>query len=111
MSLPQPEIRNSRPETRDILHIDADAFFASVEQGFATPLRNKPVIVGGTADQRGVVHTASYEARKLGVRTGMPLGQARRLVPHATFLKGNFEKCPIGWRNTLKMFRAKWKPR
>jgi DNA polymerase-4 len=78
-------------ETRNILHIDADAFFASVEQGFAPPLRGKPVIVGGTEDQRGVVHTASYEARKVGVRTGMPLSQAKRLVPQATFLKGNFE--------------------
>ncbi|MFQ5753709.1 MAG: hypothetical protein ACE5HI_17100, partial [bacterium] len=74
-----------------ILHIDADAFFASVEQGFSPPLRGKPVIVGGTENQRGVVHTASYDARKLGVRTGMPLGQAKRLVPKATFLKGNFE--------------------
>ncbi|NIR51621.1 DNA polymerase IV, partial [candidate division KSB1 bacterium] len=76
---------------RTILHIDADAFFASVEQGFAPPLRNQPVIVGGTEDQRGVVHTASYNARKMGVRTGMPLSQAKRLVPQATFLKGNFE--------------------
>ena len=76
---------------RTILHIDADAFFASVEQGFIPLLRNKPVIVGGTEDQRGVVHTASYEARKLGVYTGMPLGHARRLVPQAVFLKGNFE--------------------
>lgn len=76
---------------RIILHIDADAFFASVEQGFAPPLRNRPVIVGGTADQRGVVHTASYDARKRGVRTGMPLSQAKRLVPNAVFLKGNFE--------------------
>jgi DNA polymerase-4 len=76
---------------RSILHIDADAFFASVEQGFAPPLRKRPVIVGGSEDQRGVVHTASYEARKLGVRTGMVLSQAKRLVPNAVFLKGNFE--------------------
>ncbi|RMD89695.1 MAG: DNA polymerase IV [Calditrichaeota bacterium] len=76
---------------RTILHIDADAFFASVEQGFAPPLRGKPVIVGGTAEQRGVVHTASYEARRAGVRTGMPLNHAKRLVPDAVFLKGRFE--------------------
>ncbi len=76
---------------RDILHIDADAFFASVEQGFAPPLRKRPVIVGGSEDQRGVVHTASYDARQQGVYTGMPLKQARQLVPHAVFLKGNFE--------------------
>lgn len=74
-----------------ILHFDADAFFASVEQGFAPPLRNRPVIVGGTEEQRGVVHTASYDARKQGVRTGMPLKQAKELVPDAVFLKGNFE--------------------
>ena len=73
------------------MHIDADAFFASVEQGFAPPLRNKPVVVGGTENQRGVVHTASYDARKKGVRTGMPLKQAKKLVPDAIFLKGNFE--------------------
>ncbi len=73
------------------MHIDADAFFASVEQGFNPQLRNKPVIVGGTAEQRGVVHTASYEARELGVYTGMPLRQAKRLIPNAVFLKGNFE--------------------
>ncbi len=76
---------------RNILHVDADAFFASVEQGFAPPLRNRPVIVGGDEDQRGVVHTASYDARKLGVTTGMPLRQAKQLVPDAVFLKGNFE--------------------
>jgi len=85
------ETLNPKPETRTILHIDADAFFASVEQGFAPPLRGLPVIVGGTEDQRGVVHTASYEARKAGVHIGMPLSKAKRLVPQATFLKGNFE--------------------
>ncbi len=82
---------NVSAKPRTILHIDADAFFASVEQGFAPPLRNRPVIVGGTEDQRGVVHTASYDARKLGVRTGMPLSQAKKLVPNAVFLKGHFE--------------------
>lgn len=71
----------------NILHFDADAFFASVEQGFAPPLRNRPVIVGGTEEQRGVVHTASYDARKQGVRTGMPLKQAKELVPDAVSSK------------------------
>ncbi len=73
------------------MHIDADAFFASVEQGFNPLLRGKPVIVGGRANQRGVVHTASYEARACGVRTGMPLFKARALCPQAVFLKGNYE--------------------
>jgi DNA polymerase-4 len=75
---------------RTIMHIDADAFFASVEQGFNPILRDRPVIVGGKENQRGVVHTASYEARTLGVRTGMALVQAKQICPHAIFLKGNY---------------------
>ncbi len=74
-----------------IMHIDADAFFASVEQGFNPLLRGKAVIVGGEENQRGVVHTASYEARAYGVRTGMPLFKAKVLCPQAIFLKGNYE--------------------
>ncbi len=80
---------NSRSKT--IFHIDADAFFASVEQGFNPLLRGKPVIVGGKPDQRGVVHTASYEARARGICTGMPLVKAKALCPQAVFLKGNYE--------------------
>jgi DNA polymerase IV len=72
------------------MHIDADAFFASVEQGFNPLLQNKPVIVGGTENQRGVVHTASYEARSQGIRTGMALFKAKEICPEAVFLKGNF---------------------
>lgn len=87
--LQPPFICTSRP--RLIAHIDADAFFASVEQGFNPLLRNKPVVVGGTENQRGVVHTASYEARARGIRTGMPLVKAKRLCPDATFLKGNYQ--------------------
>jgi DNA polymerase-4 len=85
--------RSSDPlfPSRLILHIDADAFFASVEQGFNPLLRDRPVIVGGSEDQRGVVHTASYEARSRGIRTGMPLVQAKRLCPEAVFLKGNYQ--------------------
>ena len=74
-----------------IIHIDADAFFASVEQGFNPLLRGKPVIVGGTASQRGVVHTASYEARRYGIGIGMSLVEAKRKCPQAIFLKGNFQ--------------------
>ncbi len=76
---------------KTIFHIDADAFFASVEQGFNPRLRGNPVIVGGKENQRGVVHTASYEARALGVRTGMPLSKAKTLCPQAVFLKGCYE--------------------
>lgn len=75
---------------RLIFHLDVDAFFASAEQSLNPFLRGKPVIVGGHADQRGVVHSASYEAREFGVRTGMPLRSAKHLCPQAVFLKGNF---------------------
>ena len=81
----------SSSNKRLILHIDADAFFASVEQGFNPVLRNHPVIVGGSENQRGVVHTASYEARARGIRTGMALVQAKRICPEAIFLKGNYQ--------------------
>ena len=76
---------------KTILHIDADAFFASVEQGFNPLLRGRPVVVGGRPDQRGVVHTASYEARACGIRTGMALVKAKALCPQAVFLKGEYE--------------------
>jgi DNA polymerase-4 len=79
------------PPVRLIMHVDADAFFASVEQGFNPLLRGRPVIVGGSEDQRGVVHTASYEARARGVRTGMALMRAKQVCPEAVFLKGNYE--------------------
>jgi DNA polymerase-4 len=78
-------------DVRTIMHIDADAFFASVEQGFNPLLRKRPVIVGGTESQRGVVHTASYEARASGVRTGMALVRAKQICPNAVFLKGNYQ--------------------
>lgn len=71
-----------------MVHVDLDAFFAQVEQRNRPELRGRPVIVGGTAEQRGVVHTATYDARAKGVTIGMPLGQAQRLCPEAAFLKG-----------------------
>jgi DNA polymerase-4 len=71
---------------RDILLIDMDAFFASVEQARRPELRGQPVIVGGRAESRGVVSTASYEARTCGVRTAMPMVQALRRCPQGVFL-------------------------
>ncbi len=72
--------------THAILLIDMDAFFASVEQARRPELRGRPVVVGGRAESRGVVSTASYEARACGVRTAMPIAQAQRLCPRAVLL-------------------------
>jgi DNA polymerase-4 len=85
---------------RRILHIDLDAFFVSVEQALAPKLRGKPVIVGGRPDRRGVVASASYEARVFGIRAGMSLSQAYRLCPQAIFLQGSFS----GYREASEKF-------
>ncbi len=72
--------------------LDLDAFFASVEQLDHPEWRGLPVIVGGSADHRGVVSTASYEARRFGVHSAMPSAQARRLCPNAIWTQGNFTR-------------------
>ena len=78
--------------SRVILHLDMDAFFASVEEVANPHLRGKPLVICGDPSGRSVVSTASYPARVFGIRSGMPVTEARRLCPHAIFWTGSAEK-------------------
>ena len=92
-----------------ILHVDMDAFFVSVELLERPELRGKPVVVGGRPDQRGVVTAASYEARKFGIQSAMPLRTAGRLCPHAIFLDGHHVKY-TQWSDRVASILARFSP-
>lgn len=89
---------------RYILHVDMDAFYASVEQMDNPSLKGKPVIVGGTVQQRGVVAAASYESRKFGIHSAMPTSQALKLCPHVILLPVRMERYAELSRQIIKIF-------
>lgn len=82
-----------------------DAFFAAIEQRDNSALLGKPVVVGGDPNGRGVVSTASYEARKFGIRSAMPAAHAKRLCPQAIFVKPHFDKYETASKQVLSILR------
>lgn len=100
-------------ESRIILHVDLDAFYASAEQSVNPSLKGKPLIVGADPKEgkgRGVVLTASYEARKYGIRSGLPISQAYRLCPDAVYVRPNwllYEQLSDRVMRTLKGYANK----
>lgn len=89
-----------------IIHIDMDAFYAAVEQRDHPELAGEPVIVGGNPDGRGVVATCSYEARQYGIHSAMPAARAKRLCPHAIFVRPRFDAYRAESRRIQAIFRS-----
>src|SRR6187397_1991983 len=90
---------------RRIIHVDMDAFYASVEQRDRPELRGKPVAVGGSPESRGVVAAASYEARKFGVRSAIPMSRAIRLCPTLQIVRPDFQKYRTVSQQVFAIFR------
>jgi len=91
---------------RRILHVDMDAFYASVEQRDNPALRGRPVAVGGDPDQRGVVAAASYEARVFGVRSALSMSKAVRLCPALVIVRPDFQKYRAVSQRVFELFRS-----
>jgi DNA polymerase-4 len=91
---------------RRIVHLDMDAFYASVEQRDDERLRGKPVAVGGRPESRGVVAAASYEARAFGVRSAMPMSRALRLCPELRIVRADFERYRRVSGQVMEILRA-----
>jgi len=91
---------------RRIIHVDMDAFYASVEQRDRPELRGRPVAVGGPASSRGVVAAASYEARQFGVRSAIPMARAQRLCPNLVVVPPDFRKYRQVSQQVFGIFRS-----
>ncbi len=102
----QSAIDDPQSAIRRILHVDMDAFYASVEQRDNPELRGRPVAVGGSPEHRGVVAAASYEARKFGVRSAIPMSRAVRLCPALVIVRPDFKKYHAASQTVFSIFRS-----